>query len=89
MLAAYNAGMGTLVGFEKNFDTYDPLLYIESFPTYETRGYIKRVMSNLWLYRARLNQPLTSMQELAGGDWPLYNSEDEYVQQQIANRMAI
>lgn len=89
MLAAYNAGMGTMVKFEKSFDTYDPLLYIESFPAFETRGYIKRVMSNLWLYRARLNQPLTSMEELADGQWPLYNSEDEYVQQQIANRLAI
>ncbi len=89
MLAAYNAGMGTLVQFEKSFDTYDPLLYIESFPTYETRSYIKRVMSNLWLYRARLNQPLNTMRDLADGQWPLYNSEDEYVQQQIADRMAI
>ena len=79
MLASYNAGMGTVVKFEKSFDTYDPLLYIESFPAYETRGYIKRVMSNLWLYRARLNQPLSAMQELAEGQWPLYNSEDEYV----------
>lgn len=89
MLAAYNAGMGTMVKFEKSFYTYDPLLYIESFPAYETRSYIKRVMSNLWLYRARLGQPLTSMEELANGNWPLYNSEDEYVQQQIAERMTI
>ncbi|MBP9999782.1 MAG: lytic transglycosylase domain-containing protein [Proteobacteria bacterium] len=89
MLAAYNAGIGNVAKFEKSFSTYDPLLYIESFPAYETRGYIKRVLSNLWLYRARLNQPLTSMQELANGQWPLYNSEDEYVQQQIENRMSI
>lgn len=89
MLAAYNAGMGTMVKFEKYFETYDPLLYIESFPTYETRSYIKRVMSNLWLYRARLNQPLTSMKALANSEWPLYNSEDEYVQKQIADRMSI
>lgn len=89
MLASYNAGMGTVVKFEKTFDTSDPLLYIESFPAYETRGYIKRVMSNLWLYRARLNQPLASMQELADGQWPLYNSEDEYVQRQMADRLAI
>lgn len=89
MLAAYNAGIGNVQKFEKNFNTYDPLLYIESFPAYETRGYIKRVLSNLWLYRARLNQPLTSMQELANGQWPLYNSEDEYVQHQIENRMSI
>ncbi len=89
MLAAYNAGMGTVVKFEKSFKTYDPLLYIESFPAFETRGYIKRVISNLWLYRARLNQPLNSMSELANGRWPLYNSEDAYVQRQIANRMSI
>lgn len=89
MLAAYNAGMGTVVKFEKSFSTYDPLLYIESFPAYETRSYIKRVMSNMWLYRARLGQPLTSMEELANGIWPLYNSEDEYVQRQVADRMSI
>lgn len=79
MLVAYNAGMGSLVKFEKTFDTRDPLLYIESFPAYETRGYIKRVMANLWLYRARLNQPLTTLKVLADGEWPLYTSEDEYV----------
>jgi soluble lytic murein transglycosylase-like protein len=89
MLAAYNAGLGMLLKFEKSFETSDPLLYIESFPAFETRGYIKRVMSNLWLYRARLDQPLTSMEDLADGRWPLYNSEDEYVQKQIENRMAI
>ena len=89
MLAAYNAGMGSVVKFEKDFETYDPLLYIESFPAYETRSYIKRVMSNLWLYRAKLDQPLTTMKDLAEGQWPLYNSEDEYVQKQIKNRLSI
>ena len=79
MLIAYNAGMGNLVKFEKTFSTSDPLLYVESFPAYETRMYIKRVMSNLWLYRARLNQPLTALKELAEGHWPRYNSEDAYV----------
>jgi soluble lytic murein transglycosylase-like protein len=83
MLAAYNAGMGAVVKFEKSFSTDDPLLYIESFPAYETRGYIKRVMANLWLYRARLNQPLTTLKVLADGQWPLYSSEDEYVRTDI------
>jgi hypothetical protein len=46
-------------------------------------------MSNLWLYRARLNQPLTALKELADGEWPLYNSEDEYVQNQIMNRLSL
>lgn len=83
MLAAYNAGMGSVVKFEKSFSTDDPLLYIESFPAYETRGYIKRVMANLWLYRARLNQPLTTLKALADSEWPLYSSEDEYVRTDI------
>jgi soluble lytic murein transglycosylase-like protein len=79
MLIAYNAGMGQLVKYEKSFETNDPLLYLESFPAYETRGYIKRVMANLWLYRARLGQPLTTLKVLADSQWPLYNSEDEFV----------
>ena len=79
MLIAYNAGMGQLVKYEKSFETNDPLLYLESFPAYETRGYIKRVMANLWLYRARLGQPLTTLKVLADSNWPLYNSEDEFV----------
>ncbi len=89
MLASYNAGMGALMKFEKSFETSDPLLYIESFPAYETRGYIKRVMSNLWLYRAKLNQPMTNMEDLANGKWPLYSSEDEYVKNALADRRSI
>ncbi|MDR0967713.1 MAG: lytic transglycosylase domain-containing protein [Rickettsiales bacterium] len=86
MLAAYNSGDGAVAKFDKGFDTSDPLLYIESFPNIETRNYIKRVVSNLWLYRARLNQPLTSLEDLANGKWPLYSSEDEYVQNAINGR---
>ncbi|MDR1207438.1 MAG: lytic transglycosylase domain-containing protein [Rickettsiales bacterium] len=79
MLVSYNAGPGTMTKWEKQFQTDDPLLYIESFPAFETRGYIKRVLSNLWLYRARLNQPLTNIQDLAGGRWPRYESSDSFV----------
>ncbi len=89
MLIAYNAGMGSLVKFEKSFNTYDPLLYIESFPAYETRGYIKRVMANLWLYRAKLGQPLTTLKVMADSEWPMYNSEDEYVRENLNNRREI
>lgn len=89
MLIAYNAGIGNLAKFEKSFSTTDPLLYVESFPAYETRYYIKRVMSNLWLYRARLNQPLTALQELADGKWPYYNSEDEYVVNKIFDKTSL
>jgi soluble lytic murein transglycosylase-like protein len=84
MLAAYNSGPGAAAKFEKSFETTDPLLYIESFPNLETRNYIKRVIANLWLYRARLNQPLTSLEDLANGKWLLYSSEDEFVRHSAA-----
>ena len=46
-------------------------------------------MSNLWLYRARLNQPLTALQELAEGNWSYYNSEDEYVINNTFNKASL
>ncbi len=89
MLASYNAGFGTMSKFERSFKTDDPLLYIESFPAYETRAYIKRVMVNLWLYRTKLDQPLNTLENFADGQWPVYSSEDEYVQQAIEDRLDI
>ncbi len=89
MLASYNAGVGSVAKFERSFKTDDPLLYIESFPAYETRAYIKRVMINLWLYRTKLDQPLNTLEDFADGRWPLYSSEDEYVQQAIEDRLEI
>ncbi|MDR2685332.1 MAG: lytic transglycosylase domain-containing protein [Rickettsiales bacterium] len=77
MLASYNAGEGRMLRWEKRFHTDDPLLYIESFPAKETREYIKIVMANLWLYRARLNQPNTTLSDLADGQWPLHSSLDD------------
>jgi soluble lytic murein transglycosylase-like protein len=78
MLVSYNAGNGSQRKFERKFETNDPLLYIESFPAAETRQYVKMVMSNLWLYRARLGQPMTNLDDLASGRWPRYASEDDF-----------
>jgi soluble lytic murein transglycosylase-like protein len=78
MLASYNAGNGRLRSFERRFETDDPLLYIETFPAPETRGYIKHVMANMWLYRARLKQPFANLTDLARGKWPMYDAQDDY-----------
>ncbi|MDR1027231.1 MAG: lytic transglycosylase domain-containing protein [Rickettsiales bacterium] len=78
MLVSYNAGNGNLRKFERRFETDDPLLYIESFHLPETRGYIKIVMSNLWLYRARLGQPMSNLNDLVHGRWPRYSAHDDY-----------
>lgn len=73
--AAYNAGEGNLSKWQavRESDT-DPLLFIETIPLAETRDYIKRVMTNLWMYRLRLGEPVTGLDEAASGGWPVYRS---------------
>ncbi|MDP6389249.1 MAG: hypothetical protein QF654_05085, partial [Alphaproteobacteria bacterium] len=52
-------------------------LFIESIPSRETRLFIERVMTNLWIYRHRLGQPAPSLDTVAAGDWPRYNGLDD------------
>ena len=79
-LAAYNAGPGNLQRWRAKIDyANDPLLFIESLPSRETRAYVEHVLSNFWIYRMRLNQSLTSMDQLIGGDWPIYVHQDRNV----------
>ena len=76
-LAGYNAGPGRLRDWRKksNFDD-DPLLFIETIPVRETRTYIEHVLSNLWIYRKRLDQPTPGIEMLLEGKWPLYQRFD-------------
>ena len=54
----------------------DPLLFIETLPLAETRDYIKRVMTNMWMYRRRLGQATTGLDDAAAGAWPTYTQTD-------------
>jgi soluble lytic murein transglycosylase-like protein len=73
--AAYNAGEGNLSKWQPLRDgDADPLLFIETIPLAETRDYIKRVMTNLWMYRLRLGEPTTGLDEAAAGEWPTYEA---------------
>ena len=74
MAVAYNAGPGNLNRWLKQIGpaAQDPLTFIESIPAAETRGYVERIMTNLWLYRLRLGQPSPSLDQAASGDWPVY-----------------
>lgn len=78
MLAvAYNAGPGNLAKWldgMKHGD--DPLLFIESVPSRETRVFIERVLTNFWTYRARMGQDSPSLEAVAAGQWPLYEGMD-------------
>ncbi len=73
LTAAYNGGPGNLNKWQRKMDYGDdPLLFIESLPSKETRLFIERVLTNLWIYRMRLGQEAPSLDGLAAGRWPLY-----------------
>jgi soluble lytic murein transglycosylase len=75
--AAWNAGPGNLERWQQGAAaTADPLLFIESIPTRETRDFIERVLANLWIYRDRLGQIDPSLDALAEGGWPTYVALD-------------
>jgi soluble lytic murein transglycosylase-like protein len=73
LAAAYNSGPSKLREWRRQIDYGDdPLLFIEALPSRETRIFVERILSNLWLYRARLGQPSPSLDSLASGQWPTY-----------------
>lgn len=76
--AAYNAGEGNLSKWQSQQEANsDPMLFIETIPLAETRDYIKRVMTNMWMYRLRLGEPVTGLDDAASGRWPIYHSAAE------------
>lgn len=80
MATAYNAGPGNLAKWRRQMgEIEDPLLFIESLPSRETRDFIESVVANFWIYRARLGQPLPSLDAVAAGDWPAYTPLDRPV----------
>lgn len=73
MMAAYNAGPGTLRRWRSRMpDVDDPLLFLESLPSRETRRFIRQVLTGFWAYRQRLGQPDPSLDAVAAGSWPAY-----------------
>ena len=77
LVIAYNGGPGNLRKWLRRTDhPEDPLLFIESIPSRESRLFIERVMANLWLYRTRLGQPTPSLDAVAAGEWPRYVALD-------------
>jgi soluble lytic murein transglycosylase-like protein len=77
LAAAYNAGPGKLSQWLASMKhNNDPLLFIESLPSRETRAFVERVMTNFWIYRSRLGQQSTSLDAIAAGAWPMYEGVD-------------
>ncbi|MEA3009811.1 MAG: soluble lytic murein transglycosylase [Sphingomonadales bacterium] len=73
VIAAYNAGPVPVAEWNSRaFDKGDPLLYIESLPYWETRGYVPIVLRNYWIYEEEAGKPGPSRAALAQGLWPRF-----------------
>ncbi len=77
LAAAYNGGPGNLSKWMRRtqYDD-DALLFIESIPSRETRLFVERVLTNMWIYRSRLGQDTPSLDAVAAGHWPYYFALD-------------
>ena len=66
-IAGYNAGPGRVrewvskIGDPRETPV-DPIDWVEMLNLDETRDYVKKVMSNLQVYRAELDDPKTALQ---------------------------
>ena len=86
LTAAYNAGPSNLVRWRHDMDEIaDPLLFIESIPMRETRDYVRKVLTNYWIYETRLGQRTATLDALATGNWPVYTPTSEQTTQ-VADR---
>jgi soluble lytic murein transglycosylase-like protein len=79
LAVAWNGGPGNLQKWRRQIKHgNDPLLFIESIPSPETRVFIERLLANLWIYRDRMGQPAPSLDALAAGNWPVYTALDPH-----------
>ncbi len=76
MAVAYNGGPGNLRRWKREADIDDPLLFIESIPNSESRDFVEKVLTNFWIYRARLGQTPIERDLVAAGKLPLYEALD-------------
>jgi soluble lytic murein transglycosylase len=72
VIAAYNAGPRPISEWNTRFDQSDPLLFIESIPYWETRGYVPIILRNYWVYEERPASDSPSRRALAQGMWPRF-----------------
>jgi soluble lytic murein transglycosylase-like protein len=81
LAAAWNGGPGNLERWQRDPQAADdPLMFIETIPSGETRAFIEHVLANLWIYRHRLGQPSPSLDALAAGRWPGYDGQQNPVE---------
>lgn len=75
LAVAWNGGPGNLRKWKRNTKYLDdPIFFIESIPSFETRNFVERVLTNFWIYRDQLGQDVPSLDAVARGEWPLYTA---------------
>ncbi len=75
LLTCYNTGPGNFARWGPAvIDNGDPLVFIESIPTDETRAYVQHVLTYTWIYAARLHLPAPSLDELSAGAFPRFRA---------------
>ena len=73
VMAAYNAGLTPVTRWNTEIrDQGDPLLWMESIPYWETRGYVSVVLRNYWMYESQAGGESDSRSGLAQGLWPKF-----------------
>jgi len=73
VMASYNCGLVPLGRWNSEVrDQGDPLLWMESLPYWETRGYVNIVMRNYWMYERQAGGASESREALAQGMWPIF-----------------
>ena len=71
--AAYNAGPGAVQRWNSEVrDNDDPLLFMESIPYVETRGYVSIILRNYWMYEQQADISSASANALAQNQWPRF-----------------
>jgi soluble lytic murein transglycosylase-like protein len=75
LLGSYNAGPTSFARMASGIPgSDDPLLFMESIPNDETRGFVPRALAYTWIYAARLRLPTPSLDALSAGAWPVFSS---------------
>ncbi|NQV94511.1 MAG: transglycosylase SLT domain-containing protein, partial [Sphingomonadales bacterium] len=71
--AAYNAGPGAVQRWNTEIkDNDDPLLFMESIPYVETRGYVSIILRNYWMYEKQAGIQSVSARALSQNLWPRF-----------------
>jgi soluble lytic murein transglycosylase len=85
--AAYNAGPGAVQRWNTEIkDHDDPLLFMESIPYVETRGYVSIILRNYWMYEKQAGIQSVSARALSQNQWPKFPGHPDKRKTQFTSR---